>query len=212
MNIAIIVGIVAIIIGIILGKLIGKCPTCPVCQQKEGTSCPKCTSCPVCQQKQCPQQKECPKCQQKQCPQQKECPTCEKCPACQQKECPTCQVCQQQPVPQYQPENSSFGEKTMAPPPQRNIKMINGCDIDKAFLTCPNSIISSGDIQYGRWDMNICPDKSVNSSIPSAYKRYRLPASCIGQSNCELSNLSQILGDDPAPGIYKHYYISYQCQ
>ena len=66
--------------------------------------------------------------------------------------------------------------------------------------------ITSGTLQYGRWDNSVCLGPGVNASTPAIAPIYNLPPSCFhGTSDCAIGTvyLNATFGD-PFPGVSKH--------
>lgn len=76
-------------------------------------------------------------------------------------------------------------------------------------MTCAAGKISSGTINYGRWDTTSCP---LWGSATPAFTQYKVPASCIGQASCSLTDLNSSLGQDPYPNVVKNAQANFTCQ
>ena len=97
--------------------------------------------------------------------------------------------------PRYIPEISAASSKT-----------ISNCQDTPATLSCASGKITAGLITYGRYDNTICPHSTVTASTSVTKKKYALPSKC-NQSNCSIN----MDFDDPVPGVYKHYSVTYSC-
>jgi hypothetical protein len=97
---------------------------------------------------------------------------------------------------------------TCAPPP-----LIRGCGSKPAKLTCPEGqVITAVTIKYGRWNNEVCPHWTVSASTPSRFRNYTL-SHAIGQTSYSMiaESLDVDINDDPFPGVYKHWEVSYRC-
>ena len=88
---------------------------------------------------------------------------------------------------------------------------ISGCEDEAKLLKCPtNKKITAGNIKYGRWDNNICPHGTVNSSTPPVFKTYPLLNHPDIIKSGAMSGYASIK-DDPYYGVLKHYTVDYTC-
>ena len=90
------------------------------------------------------------------------------------------------------------------------------CDDVSAIPSCPpGRYISSGSLQFGRWDNTICLGPGVNRSSPTIFDVLAFPSKCLqGASSCILGNSDSMVKyfGDPLPGIAKHvsYWMVYK--
>ena len=85
------------------------------------------------------------------------------------------------------------------------------CDNVDAFVLCPiGQFITSGSLQFGRWDNNICPGPGVNSTTPVSFDVYNLPYFCLqGVNACSVSSMYLLKWfGDPIPGVAKHVSLN----
>ena len=94
--------------------------------------------------------------------------------------------------------------------PSAQNNTFHACDIADVTPTCPiGQFITSGSLQFGRWDNYICPGPGVNSTTPVSFDVYNLPYFCLqGVSSCIILSdfLTKWFGD-PLPGVAKHVSI-----
>lgn len=72
-------------------------------------------------------------------------------------------------------------------------------------------MIKSASMNYGRWKNDLCPHETVNANTAPFVKLYDLP-NAIGKASYQLNNAKNIeVNEDPYPGVYKHWQITYRC-
>jgi hypothetical protein len=89
-----------------------------------------------------------------------------------------------------------------------------GCDQTQPIsLSCPaDTVITSGDIRYGRWDPTVCPHPTVNSNVKLYDETFPIPAQYLGQNSATIpSHLHIVLAKDPLPNVYKQYSVKHYC-
>lgn len=94
------------------------------------------------------------------------------------------------------------------------VKTVSGCANDGKTLSCPaGKTIVPGKMKFGRWDNTVCPHETVTATTPSVSKYYDFPDAA-GKTSWQMPVPTRLIagGDDPTPGIYKQYSISYRCQ
>ena len=84
----------------------------------------------------------------------------------------------------------------------------SACENVNVYPQCPTGqFISSGSLQYGRWDNSVCPGPGVNSSTPSSFDVFNLPHSSLQGVNAFFLGNSTFLKrayGDPYPEVTKH--------
>jgi hypothetical protein len=106
---------------------------------------------------------------------------------------------------------------TLAPTfsPDQISFLSEGCESDPVTLVCayPNQTISKANLQYGRWNNNVCPHGTVNADTPPISKVYQLN-SLLGRNNVTLEGKNTLpdVNEDIYPNVYKHWKLEYSCQ
>ena len=109
------------------------------------------------------------------------------------------------------PSKSVTPSKPVTPSDTGERFTVSGCEGEDKPIKCPtNKKITAGNIKYGRWDNNICPHGTVNSSTNPIFKNYPL----LNQQEIIQSGVMSgynSLKDDPYVNVFKHYTVDYTC-
>lgn len=107
---------------------------------------------------------------------------------------------------------------TCRKPPSTQV-VLKGCDGGTMKeLSCPaDYVVDNATLKYGRWDNKTCKGKSntIKDNTPVSFTEKLLPNSYWQQDKTIIKlnkKPSDIITDDPARDVYKHYQVTANCK
>ncbi|XP_067289525.1 L-rhamnose-binding lectin CSL3-like isoform X2 [Pseudorasbora parva] len=85
------------------------------------------------------------------------------------------------------------------------------CESHKSVIKCGTGVISIHHANYGRRDLETCPNRFATTSACFSLQTRSLSSRCNGKKSCKL-NASNSVFSDPCVGVHKYLELTYSCK
>lgn len=93
----------------------------------------------------------------------------------------------------------------------RPLKQSVTCESRQSVIKCESGVVAVHHANYGRRDLQLCPDKYVKNSDCYSPQTASISSRCDGRKYCVLTASNSVF-PDPCFGVYKYLEVTYSCK